>query len=147
MILEEVISPLEIGFLIKFGLSLVFGTFIGIERELRGKPAGVSTQTLVIGGSMLFTSLSLLIDPNSPARIAAQIVVGVGFLGAGIIFVQRHQRVLNLTTAASIWFAAAIGMTLGYGLYIIAATSAIFALLVPRLPSITKEEHHDHKSS
>ena len=83
------------GFLIDIGISLLAGFIIGTERELKGKPAGISTHSLVIGGSMIFTFLSSQVDPTSTSRIAAQIVSGIGFLGAGVILkgeVRRQNR-------------------------------------------------------
>jgi putative Mg2+ transporter-C (MgtC) family protein len=101
----------DLDLLIDVGLALLAGFLIGAERESRGKPAGISTQCFVIGGSMIFTYLSAHVDPNSSSRIAAQIVTGVGFLGAGIILKsEADKRITNLTTAASIWFTASICM-------------------------------------
>jgi putative Mg2+ transporter-C (MgtC) family protein len=135
----ELVSGYEVGFLIRLGLSLVFGFIIGVERESRGKPAGISTNSFVIGGSAMFTFVSLQIDPNSPARIAAQVVSGVGFLGAGMILKSdKEGTVTNLTTAAAVWFAAAIGMTLGFGWYLIAGAATVYAVVVPRIPHISK---------
>ena len=75
----------ELDFLLDMGLSLLAGFLIGTERESKGKPAGIGTHCFVIGGSMIFTYISALVDPNSTSRIAAQIITGIGFLGAGII--------------------------------------------------------------
>ena len=111
---------------------------LGLEREAKGKSAGIATQILVIGGSMIFTFLSALIF-NDPARIAAGIVTGVGFLGAGIIFHQSKKssdHVVNLSTAASLWFAASIGMSIGFGYYLISISAAIFALIALNLPHL-----------
>jgi putative Mg2+ transporter-C (MgtC) family protein len=124
----------EIDFTIKILYCLAAGILIGFEREARGKPAGISTHALVIGGSMMFTILSLLMDPNEPARIAAQIVTGIGFLGAGIILKTEGKRITNLTTAASIWFSAGIGMAIGFDMYWVAGVAILYALVVPRIP-------------
>lgn len=129
-------SSMEIRFLIGILLSLLLGALIGYERELRGKDAGISTHVLVIAGSMVFTVLSAAVDPNSTSRIAAGIVTGIGFLGAGLIL-KDGNSVRNLTTATSIWFAAAIGMALGYGFYGMAIISAILCAAIPRIPYIT----------
>ena len=130
---------LQLEFLIDIIFALVAGFVIGAERESRGKPAGISTNSLVIGGAMLFTYLSAAVDPNSTSRIAAQIVSGIGFLGAGMILKgETDKKITNLTTAASIWFSAAIGMAIGFNFYIIALAAVIFAVLVPRIPHITK---------
>ena len=130
---------LQLDFLIDIIFALAAGFIIGAERESRGKPAGISTNSLVIGGAMLFTYLSAAVDPNSTSRIAAQVVSGIGFLGAGMILKgEIDKKITNLTTAASVWFSAAIGMAIGFNFYIIAIAAVIFAVLVPRIPHITK---------
>jgi putative Mg2+ transporter-C (MgtC) family protein len=130
---------LQLEFLIDIIIALAAGFVIGAERESRGKPAGISTNSLVIGGSMLFTYLSAAVDPNSTSRIAAQVVSGIGFLGAGMILKgEIDKKITNLTTAASVWYSAAIGMAIGFNFYIIALAAVIFAVLVPRIPHITK---------
>jgi putative Mg2+ transporter-C (MgtC) family protein len=126
----------ELDFLIRIGVCLLCGTVLGVERELRGKPAGISTNCFVIAGACLFTFISQEVDPNSPARIAAQVVSGIGFLGAGMILKSANDKVTNLTTAASVWFAAAIGMSIGVGWYVIAVVSTIYAVVVPRIPHV-----------
>ncbi len=126
-------------FLIGIGLSLLAGFLIGAERESRGKPAGISTHCFVVAGTMMFTYISAQVDPNSTSRIAAQVVTGIGFLGAGIILKSEEQeRVTNLTTAAAIWFAASIGMAIGFNFYFMALVATAFAVLVPRIPHISK---------
>jgi putative Mg2+ transporter-C (MgtC) family protein len=130
---------LQLDFLIDIIFALAAGFVIGAERESRGKPAGISTNSLVIGGAMLFTYLSAAVDPNSTSRIAAQVVSGIGFLGAGMILNgEIDKKITNLTTAASVWYSAAIGMAIGFNFYIIALAAVIFAVLVPRIPHITK---------
>ncbi|HET7344927.1 MAG TPA: MgtC/SapB family protein [Nitrososphaeraceae archaeon] len=135
----DLLRGYELDFLIDIGLSLLAGFLIGAERESRGKPAGISTHCFVIGGSMIFTYLSAHIDPNSSSRIAAQLVSGIGFLGAGIILKsEADERITNLTTAAAIWFAASIGMAIGFNFYFMAIVAITFAVLVPRIPHISK---------
>ncbi|MBS3126190.1 MgtC/SapB family protein [Candidatus Woesearchaeota archaeon] len=129
----------ELIFLFNLLFSVVAGYLIGIERESRGKDAGISTNVMVIGGSMLFTFLSALVDPQSTSRISAQIITGIGFLGAGLILRESHGRIKNLTTAAGIWFAAAIGMAIGYGFYVVALTATIASIIIPRIPHIHKK--------
>lgn len=108
-------------------------------RESRGKPAGISTHCFVIAGSMIFTYLSAQVDPSSTSRIAAQLVTGIGSLGAGIILKsEADERVTNLTTAAAIWFAAAIDMAIGFNFYFVTIVAIGFAVLVPRIPHISK---------
>jgi putative Mg2+ transporter-C (MgtC) family protein len=129
----------QVDFLIDIGLSLLAGFLIGAERESRGKPAGISTHCLVIGGSMIFSYISAQVDPNSTSRIAAQVVSGIGFLGAGMILKSEStEKITNLTTAAAVWFAAAIGMAIGFNLYFMALVATAFAVLVPRIPHISK---------
>ncbi len=147
---NEVIGPLELRFLFSLILCIVFGFLIGLERESRGKDAGISTYTFVIAGSMLFTFLSSL-DTESTSRIAAQIVTGIGFIGAGLIF-KEGESVRNLTTAASIWFAAAIGMSIGFEHYVLAAISAVVVIFLPKIPHYkdwkkTKKENQLAKRS
>lgn len=129
----------QLEFLIDIGISLLAGFLIGAERESRGKPAGISTHCLVIGGTMIFTYISAQVDPNSTSRIAAQVVSGIGFLGAGMILKSEStEKITNLTTAAAVWFAASIGMAIGFNLYFMALVGTAFAVLVPRIPHLSK---------
>ena len=140
MVLENIPTGYEIRILVLLGISLAAGFAIGIERESKGKPAGIGTQCLVIGGAAIFTFLSSAVDPNSSSRIAAGIVTGIGFLGAGVILKSEEtQRITNLTTAAEIWFGASIGMAIGYEYYFLAAVATAFGVVIPRLPSIKKK--------
>lgn len=138
------LSGFEVDFAIKLGLCLVLGTLIGVERELRNKPAGISTHCFVMAGACLFTFISTVADPNSPARIAAQVVSGVGFLGAGMILKSENNTVRNLTTAAAIWFAAAVGMAVGIGWYVIAMIASVYAVIVPRIPHVKRWLNSQH---
>jgi len=118
--------------LIKLMLSLVLGGLIGWERELYDKPAGFRTNTLICVGSTLFTIFSLkigVIPGTDSSRIAAQIVSGIGFLGAGAI-IRRGEAILGLTTAATIWFVASIGMGIGAGYYLTSSIGAALALAI-----------------
>lgn len=131
------IGTMEIEFLIDLLLSLFCGLIIGVERELRDKPAGIGTHTTVITSSMLFTFMSRNIVGGDPTRIAAQIVTGIGFLGAGMILKSESTHsVHNLTTAASIWYSAAIGMALGFNFHFIAIVAAIYIILINRIPHV-----------
>ena len=142
--MEPLVHGNEIDFAIRLGMCLVLGTLIGVERELRNKPAGISTNCFVMAGACLFTFVSQSIDPNSPARIAAQVVSGVGFLGAGMILKGEGNSVKNLTTAASVWFAAAIGMVVGFGWYLIAAMGTLYSIVVPRIPHVKTWLRSEH---
>lgn len=121
-------------FVVDVFLAVVFGYMIGAERESRGKDAGISTHIMVICGSTLFTFMSSLVDPDSRSRIAAQIVSGIGFLGAGLILKEDGTKIRNLTTAASIWFAGAIGMAVGFDFHFIAFVAVLVSIFVPRIP-------------
>src|SRR3984893_5282287 len=119
-----------------FGLrllvALVLGLVLGIEREFRGHPAGIKTMGLISLGACMFTALGLLPEFGTrvdPTRIAAQIVTGVGFLGAGSIMRQGGD-VHGLTTAASIWVAASLGMAIGFGYYAIAAFTTFLVIVM-----------------
>jgi len=113
-------------------LAVVLGVVLGLEREIRGKAAGLRTNTLICLGAAVFTIISERIGGGreaSPARIAAQIVTGVGFLGAGAI-IRSRGGIHGLTTAATIWMVASIGMACGAGFFLLAVTSTIIALIV-----------------
>ena len=108
-----------IEYIIRLMLATVLGFSIGLERKMRLKEAGPRTHTIVCLGSALFTVLSIgAFAGSDPARIAAQIVPGIGFIGAGMIF-YRKEAIHGLTTAAGVWATAAIGMAVGSGWYIV----------------------------
>src|SRR5580693_7978049 len=131
----------------ELGLALVLSAAIGLEREIRQKHAGLRTHTLVGVGAALFMLISKygftdVLEPRlvvlDPSRVAAQIVTGVGFLGAGLIFVRRDS-VRGLTTAAGIWVTAAIGSAAGAGLPVLAVLAAgIYFLVVAVFPVVTR---------
>ena len=102
--------------ILKLALALAMGAIIGLDREYMNKAAGLRTLILICIGSCMFTIFSMLIADRTPDRIASNIVTGIGFLGAGVIF-KENNRVQGLTTAASIWVTAAIGMGIGGGYY------------------------------
>lgn len=113
----------------KLGLGVLLAGLVGLERELHGRPAGIRTHMLVALGVTLLSEVSRAFAPNDPARIAAQIVTGIGFLGAGTIL-RTGGEVRGLTSAASIWAVAAIAMAVSLGgIYLwIAATATILTL-------------------
>jgi putative Mg2+ transporter-C (MgtC) family protein len=112
-------------------LATLLGGAIGLERELSGKPAGLRTNILICVGATLFTVLSfkLSLGRGDPARVAAQILPGVGFIGAGTILHARGS-ITGLTSAATIWVVAAIGMAIGAGAYTDAIGTAILVMLI-----------------
>ena len=133
--LGDYVISVELKFLIGFVFAFVAGFLIGYERGSRDKPAGVRTNTLVCVGAMLFAMVSNVVDPSSPGRIAANVVTGIGFLGAGIIM-HHKGSVQGLTTAATVWMSAAIGMAIGFGWYLVAVIATLVAFLVLRMPHI-----------
>jgi len=112
-------------------LAVVLGAAIGVEREFSGKAAGLRTNVLICLGAAVFTIISKRMagENDSLTRIAAQIVTGVGFLGAGAI-IQDRAGVHGLTTAATIWFVASLGMACGAGLYLLAVILTLLAIFV-----------------
>ena len=119
----------------RMALAAFLGAVIGLEREYRGYPAGVRTMALVCMGSELFGDMSRVYAGND--RIAAQIVSGVGFLGAGLIF-REGLSVKGVTTAATIWAVAAIGVVIAVEGYIIAVFASLLAVLLLELRVVTK---------
>src|SRR5437868_11530509 len=112
-------------------LAAALGAAIGLERNFHRKPAGLRTNILIAVGSALFTVMSIVIGgaSNTPDRIAAQIVTGIGFLGGGAIL-RSGMTVHGMTTAATIWVNAAVGMAAGAGEYLMAAVATVITLIV-----------------
>ena len=133
-------------------LAAVLGGAIGWERQHAHKPAGLRTNILICMGAALLTDLSARVaasveGPADPGRIAAQIVTGVGFLGAGTIL-QSRGSVVGLTTAATLWVVAAIGMAVGFGASVEAAGATVLVLivLIPLRSLEARAEAHQRKS-
>ena len=129
-------NPETIDIIIRLAVATVLGAAIGLEREVAHRYAGLRTYALVSLGAALFTVLAndvavglLGRESVDPTRIIGQIVLGVGFLGAGLI-VFEHQKVLNLTTAAAIWVTAAIGTASGLKAYTVALATTLIALFI-----------------
>ena len=115
---------------LKLVLALLVGGFIGMEREYRSKAAGFRTIILIAIGSTLFTLVSVRVGaPQSMDRVAANIITGIGFLGAGVVF-KDAGSVTGLTTAASIWATASLGMAIGIGEYQLAAVGLVLVIMV-----------------
>ncbi len=113
-------------------LAVIFGGLIGLEREVVHKPAGIRTHMLVSLGSALFVLIALESIPGGIDKIIAGVATGIGFLGAGTIF-KAKSDVHGLTTAASVWTVAAIGLAIGLGYYLITAIAVILVLMVLHL--------------
>lgn len=114
--------------------SVLLGLCIGTEREYRNKSAGLRTFILVCFGSCLFTILSIKIGVNDPDRLAANIITGIGFLGAGVIF-KGDNKIDGITTATTIWATASIGMAVGSGYVYLSLLGTVLVLLI--LSSLT----------
>jgi putative Mg2+ transporter-C (MgtC) family protein len=128
---------MTLDFIIRIFVAAILGGLIGLEREYRAKEAGFRTHFLVALGSALFMILSAygfegaLVSPEhrlDVSRIAAQVVTGIGFIGAGTIIFQKNA-VRGLTTAAGVWVVAAIGLTCGAGMYILATAATVLVLV------------------
>ena len=130
-------TSVDLDAVIRLSLALILGAIVGFERETAGKSAGVRTYGLVALGASLFSYISIVGFPVAeggiadPARIAAQVVVGIGFLGAGLI-IFREDRVQGLTTAAGLWVVAGIGMSTGAGLHGLAVVATILGVIAFR---------------
>ena len=110
-------------------ISFVIGSAIGLEREYRSKAAGLRTMIMICIGSTVFTQISISIGGNSTDRIASNIITGIGFLGAGVIF-KDGLSINGITTATTIWISAALGMAVGSGEYFIALLGSVVVLIV-----------------
>lgn len=122
-------DPFTPAFWITIGMSLACGGIIGLERQLRGKPAGIRTSILICLSTTIFIHLGALTTGGDPSRVLGQIVTGVGFLGAGVI-ISREGTVTGVTTAAVVWILSAIGATIGYGYYAGALALSLVSVLV-----------------
>lgn len=112
-------------------LAALIGFLIGLERELAGQPAGERTHALASLGAATFALISqTAFSGSDPARVAAGVVTGLGFLGAGMILKERGRDVHGLTTAAGIWAVGGIGLAIGAGLYLLGTTSALLVGLI-----------------
>jgi len=128
--------PIEVEMVLRLLLATALGAIIGYQRERAGKSAGLRTHILICAGAALFTVASLygFGAVADPARVAAGIVAGIGFLGAGAIIRREEGVVAGLTTAATIWAVAAIGLAAGAGLYLVSAVTTAIVLIVLFLP-------------
>jgi putative Mg2+ transporter-C (MgtC) family protein len=148
------IQELQLDLALRIAVGFLLGAAIGVERERWSKAAGLRTHMLVAGGSAIFTVVSAYLfdatgQPSDPARVAAQVVTGIGFLGAGAI-IRSGGAVTGLTTAATIWVAAGLGMLAGVGAYSLAVVSVTFTLIALVLPhkwlrrrqSVDDEDHY-----
>lgn len=133
--MNSFVDPTQRLIVLRLFIAFIAGVIIGFDRERSGKPAGIRTQMLVCVGSALTACISIFLGkylgvPNTdPARLMAQVVAGVGFLGAGVI-IKNGNKVSGVTTAATIWITAAIGISIGSGFYLPALFSVFLVLLL-----------------
>ncbi len=131
----------ELELLARVLLAALFGFLVGRERERRKIPAGERTHSLVALGAALFTVLSIYAFPGAdPSRVAANIVVGVGFLGAGLIL-HHASQVHGLTTASDVWAVSAVGMAFGSGQYLLAVGGSLLIFVILRLKGQGEPPH------
>jgi putative Mg2+ transporter-C (MgtC) family protein len=132
----------ELEMVLRLLLATILGAVIGFQREMSGKEAGLRTNILICLGSALLTVLSIYAFSGSdPARIAASIATGIGFIGAGVILHRSGGEVIGLTTAATIWAVAAVGMAAGAGMYYIAPAATILITGTLMLPHLKKPKN------
>lgn len=137
--MKHVVQIIQEDQILKVCVALLIGTLLGLEREYKRKAAGMRTMTLICLSSTLFTILSAELGyPNSPDRVASNILTGVGFIGAGVIF-KNDYTIDGITTAASIWIAAALGMAIGMSQYVLAVGGLAGALIVLILMEFTEK--------
>ena len=131
--------------LIPLVVALVLSGVIGLDREWRRSPAGLRTHMMVgIGSALVMVMAKGLYDDNSAARLAANVITGIGFLGAGVI-IRRGDQVHELTTAASLWFVAMVGLVAGARLYVLAGGATVIgAVVLSLLRWLTKGRGHPH---
>lgn len=138
---------MEYALILRLVIAAALGALLGLERSIAGKQAGLRTYALVSLGSCLFTvtgvlasyELSLFSGIN-PLQIAGSIVIGIGFIGAGLAAMRGDTNHVELTTAAGIWLAAGLGMAAGFGLYTAALTSAVLGIVIFSL--LARFEHY-----
>jgi len=128
---------IEVEQITKIVLAFILSGIVGLEREVSLKPAGLRTHSLVGLGSSLLTVLSIEAFPGADtARIAASVIMGVGFIGAGTIL-KTEEKIVGLTTAATLWTTAAIGVTVGAGFYILAIVATVLTYISLELGRVT----------
>jgi len=125
----------DIEIILRLVLAAIAGGIVGYERKKVHKPAGLRTHMLVSMGAALFMLVAINAFPEESGRIMAGIATGIGFLGAGTIF-RAENHITGLTTAASIWAVAAIGITIGLGEYILGASATILVIIILQLNKI-----------
>jgi putative Mg2+ transporter-C (MgtC) family protein len=131
--------------LVPIAVALVLSGIIGLDREWRHSPAGIRTHMMVgMGSALVMVMASMRYSDDTAGRLVANVIVGIGFLGAGVI-IKRHDEVHELTTAASLWFVAMVGLTAGAKLYVLAGGATVMGWFVLGvLRWLTKAQRSDH---
>lgn len=129
-------SSLELNAIVQLLIATALGASVGIERSIAGKRAGMRTYALVALGSCLLTVVSLIVSNSyigltsfDPLRVAAAIVMGIGFIGTGVV-VFKGENLIGLTTAAGLWLAAGLGIAVGFRLYVLALAATVLAIII-----------------
>lgn len=114
---SDILDPFSLDFWVRLAATIFCGGIIGLERQLRGKPAGIRTSILICLGTQIFVTMGIYLSPNTqdPSRVLGQVITGIGFIGAGVIMGKKNI-VKGVTSAAIIWVLAAIGASIGLGL-------------------------------
>ena len=127
----NVLNPLGLDFWAAVGVAVLCGLIIGLERQLKGKPAGIRTSILICLGTAIFVQFALILSgPNTdPTRIIGQVITGIGFLGAGVIM-NKAGIVVGITSASVIWILAAVGTAIGLGYYLAAIALSFLVVFI-----------------
>lgn len=135
--LLKIPSLIETTFILKLIIAFFLGALIGWERERTGKTAGIRTFGLICAGSCAFSILSLALQDSDPARIISYIAMGIGFIGGGILYLagDGEKSMHGITTAASLWVTASLGILVAFELYIIAVAASLLTFITLLLPS------------
>ena len=132
--MDEIRILTEGAIVVRILISLAFGAILGLDRGLKSRPAGLRTYILVCVGSCIVMMTNQYVyqvfDTGDPVRMSAQVVSGIGFLGAGTIIVTRRNQIRGLTTAAGLWASACVGLAIGIGLYEIALVGGLAVVIV-----------------
>ncbi|MBN9299236.1 MAG: MgtC/SapB family protein [Filimonas sp.] len=140
----------ELTLIVRTLLATIIGALVGLERELHGREAGIRTYAAVALGACTFGLLSQHVGPAVDTRIAANVATGIGFIGAGLIF-KDGSRVSGLTTAATIWSTAAMGLSIAFGMYVLGVLTGLIIFLLLAVHDFPvwkkfKEKHAQHKN-
>ena len=132
------IHPAAGEMIVKLVIAMALGGFVGLEREWRKRPAGLRTHMLVSMGACLFTMVSISSFSVDPARVASGIVTGIGFIGAGTIMASKGH-IQGVTTAATLWVTAAIGLGIGADIYLASLAAAVLVFIILQLRKVEEE--------